>query len=74
MSGEHVSVAVLTLTFTSLFSSPQDLTCLFEIYLKPLQKETFLTQDEVTLPETDTSRANANNRPKYQLTLEQLRI
>lgn len=25
----------------------QDLTCLFEIYLKPLQNETFLTQDEV---------------------------
>lgn len=25
----------------------QDLTCLFEIYLEPLQKETFLTQDEV---------------------------
>lgn len=28
-------------------SSIQDLNCLFEIYLKPLQKETFLTQDEV---------------------------
>lgn len=25
----------------------QDLSCLFEIYLKPLQNETFLTQDEV---------------------------
>uniref|UniRef100_H3DHK7 TIAM Rac1 associated GEF 2 n=1 Tax=Tetraodon nigroviridis TaxID=99883 RepID=H3DHK7_TETNG len=25
----------------------KDLTCLFEIYLKPLQKETFLTQDEM---------------------------
>lgn len=25
----------------------QDLSCLFELYLEPLQKETFLTQDEV---------------------------
>lgn len=32
---------------TSVGLSLQDLTCLFEIYLKPLQKETFLTQDEV---------------------------
>lgn len=32
----------------------QDLSCLFEIYLKPLQYETFLTQDEVGVgaPET----------------------
>lgn len=36
------------------FVSLQDLTCLFEIYLKPLQNETFLTQDEVGVgaPET----------------------
>ena len=25
----------------------QDLSCLFELYLEPLQNETFLTQDEV---------------------------
>lgn len=25
----------------------QDLSCLFELYLEPLQSETFLTQDEV---------------------------
>lgn len=37
-----------------LFCFLQDLTCLFEIYLKPLQNETFLTQDEVGVgaPET----------------------
>lgn len=29
------------------FLCVQDLTCLFEIYLKPLQHETFLTLDEV---------------------------
>lgn len=35
--------------FFSSVSSIQDLNCLFEIYLKPLQKETFLSQDEVKL-------------------------
>lgn len=36
----------------------QDLSCLFEIYLKPLQNETFLTQDEVGVgaPEHDKAR------------------
>ena len=29
------------------FSLPQDLNCLMERYLRPLQNETFLTQDEV---------------------------
>lgn len=29
------------------YSFLQDLSCLFELYLEPLQKETFLTQDEV---------------------------
>lgn len=29
------------------FSLLQDLSCLFELYLEPLQNETFLTQDEV---------------------------
>lgn len=32
----------------------QDLTCLFEIYLKPLQNETFLTQDEVGVAVRET--------------------
>lgn len=31
----------------SVFLGEQDLDCLFEIYLKPLQNETFLTLDEV---------------------------
>ena len=37
------------MTFISifLFFCAQDLACLFEIYLKPLQNETFLTLDEV---------------------------
>lgn len=36
----------MSLTFV-LFLCAQDLACLFEIYLKPLQNETFLTLDEV---------------------------
>lgn len=39
---------ILNINISSfLFFFLQDLTCLFEIYLEPLQKETFLTQDEV---------------------------
>lgn len=34
----------------------QDLDCLFEIYLKPLQNETFLTQDEVGPTSSSSSR------------------